>query len=50
MLLANPDLRDAMGRSALEKALSMGWNHVADRMLDYYDGLAPNAWSSMAGN
>ncbi len=50
MLLANPDLRDAMGRSAREKALSMGWNHVADRMLDYYDGLAPNAWSSMAGN
>ena len=50
MLLANPDLRDAMGSAAREKALSMGWNHVADRMLDYYDGLAPNAWSSMAGD
>ena len=50
MLLANPDLRDAMGRAAREKALSMGWDHVADRMLDYYDGLAPDAWSSMAGD
>lgn len=50
MLLASPDLRDAMGRAAREKALSMGWGHVTDRMLDYYDGLAPNAWSSMAGD
>ena len=50
MLLANPDLRDAMGRAAREKALSMGWDHVADRMLGYYAGLSAQAWSSMAGD
>ena len=50
MLLAAPDLRRAMGRAAREKALSMGWNRVADRMLDYYAGLSPDAWPALAGN
>ena len=49
-LLAAPDLRRAMGRAAREKALSMGWSGVADRMLDYYAGLAPTAWAGMVGN
>ena len=50
MLLAAPDLRRAMGRAAREKALSMGWNRVADRMLDYYAGLSHDAWPALAGN
>ena len=50
MLLAAPDLRRAMGRAAREKALSMGWNRVADRMLDYYAGLSPDAWPALTGN
>ena len=50
MLLANPDLRNAMGNAAREKALSMSWSHVADRMLGYYGGLAPQPWSGVAGD
>ena len=50
MLLANPDLRRTMGRAAREKALSMGWSRVADRMLGYYDSLSTEAWSGMAGD
>ena len=50
MLLANPDLRNAMGNAAREKALSMSWSHVADRMLGYYGGLAPQLWSGIAGD
>ena len=49
-LLAAPELRRAMGRAAREKALSMGWNGVADRMLDYYATLASGPWSALAGN
>ncbi len=50
MLLANPDLGRAMGNAAREKALSMGWNHVADRMLGYYGRLATELWSGVAGD
>ena len=50
MLLANPDLRNAMGNAAREKALSMSWSHVADRMLGYYDSLVPQLWSGVAGD
>ncbi len=49
-LLAAPDLRNAMGRAAREKALNMGWDRVADRMLGYYAGLAPELWAGVAGN
>ena len=50
MLLANPDLRNAMGNAAREKALSMSWSHVADRMLGYYGSLVPQLWSGIAGD
>ena len=50
MLLANPDLRDAMGNAARRKALSMSWSHVADRMLGYYGSLVPQMWSGIAGD
>ena len=51
VLLANPELRDAMGQAARQKALSMGWDSVADRMLDYYSThLDRNSWAGLAGD
>ena len=51
VLLANPELRDAMGQAAREKALSMGWGSVADRMLDYYSThIARDSWAGLAGD
>ena len=50
VLLANPDLRRTMGRAAREKALSMSWGRVAERTLDYYASLVPQAWAGMAGD
>ena len=49
-LLANPELRDAMGRAARERALSMGWGAVAERMLGYYATHIEGAWGEMAGD
>ena len=51
VLLANPELRDAMGQAARDKALSMGWDSVADRMLDYYSTHTDrNSWADLAGD
>ena len=51
VLLANPDLREAMGQAARKKALSMGWNSVADRMLDYYSThIDRDSWAELAGD
>ena len=51
VLLANPELRDAMGQAARRKALSMGWDSVADRMLDYYSThIDRDAWAGLAGD
>ena len=51
VLLANPDLREAMGQAARKKALSMGWNSVADRMLDYYSTHIDRvSWAELAGD
>ena len=51
VLLANPELRDAMGQAAREKALSMGWDSVADRMLDYYSThIDRDTWAGLAGD
>ena len=49
-LLANPELREAMGRAARERALSMGWGAVAERMLSYYATHIEGAWGEMAGD
>ena len=50
VLLANPELRDAMGQAARAKALSMGWGSVAERMLDYYSTHIEDSWAVLAGD
>ena len=50
MLLANPLLREAMGRAARAKALQMGWGHAADRMLEFYSSLLRDTLESAAGD
>jgi|TARA_B100001971_G_scaffold57946_1_gene52900 D-inositol-3-phosphate glycosyltransferase len=50
ILLANPELKQAMGRAARAKALKMGWGHTADRMLECYSGLLCESWESVAGD
>ncbi len=50
VLLANPELRNAMGRAARAKALSMGWDSVAERMLDYYSTHVDDSWAALAGD
>lgn len=50
MLLANPGLRQAMGKAARAKALQMGWEHTADRMLEFYSSLLRDTWESAAGD
>ena len=49
MLLANPALRETMGRAARSKAQEMGWGRVADRMLDHYSSLIGESWERVAG-
>ena len=49
-LLANPLLREAMGRAARAKALQMGWGHAADRMLGFYSSLLRDTLESAAGD
>ena len=50
MLLANPLLREAMGRAARAKALQMGWGQAADRMLGFYSSLLRDTLESAAGD
>jgi D-inositol-3-phosphate glycosyltransferase len=50
ILLANPELKNAMGTAARAKALKMGWGHTADRMLECYSGLSCDSWESVAGD
>ena len=50
VLLANPELSQTMGTAARERALSMGWGGVADRMLDYYSDLIEDSWADLAGD
>lgn len=49
MLLANPALRETMGKAARASALGMSWGIAADRMLDFYSGLIDQPWASVAG-
>ena len=51
VLLANPELRQAMGQAARQKALSMGWDSVADQMLGYYSTHIDRfSWPALAGD
>jgi D-inositol-3-phosphate glycosyltransferase len=51
VLLANPALREGMGRAARAEAETMGWSHVASDMLDLYSdaGVAGTAATRVAG-
>ena len=49
MLLANPSLREAMGRAARAKAEQMTWDGVAERMLGFYSFVKEDAWEHAAG-
>jgi D-inositol-3-phosphate glycosyltransferase len=49
MLLANPALKESMGRAARAQALDMSWSGVADRILDLYSYLMADTWESVAG-
>lgn len=50
MLLANPNLKRTMGKAARAKALQMGWEQSADRMLEFYASLMRDTWESAAGD
>ena len=50
MLLANPELKNAMGLAARARALKMGWGHTADCMLECYTALRCDSWESVAGD
>jgi D-inositol-3-phosphate glycosyltransferase len=49
LLLANPGLRDTMGRAARLAAERMGWDRVTDGMTEFYSRLVGRAWVSAAG-
>ena len=49
ILLANPALRESMGRAAMASARTMGWGQVAGRMMELYDSLVGQTWQNAAG-
>ena len=49
MLLANPGLRETMGKAARARAQKMSWSSVAERTLDFYSCLTGDAWENVAG-
>ncbi|MCI0770288.1 MAG: glycosyltransferase [Chloroflexi bacterium] len=49
ILMANPDLKESMGKAARAQALEMSWSGVADRLLDFYSDLLAESWVSVAG-
>ena len=49
ILLANPALRETMGKAARATALEMSWSGVADRILEVYSCLINETWESVAG-
>ena len=49
VLLANPTLRESMGRAARARAQTMGWSQVANNMLGLYTALAGATWTRVAG-
>ena len=49
ILLANPALRESMGKAATAKARTMGWDRVAGRLMNLYESLAGQSWKTLAG-
>jgi D-inositol-3-phosphate glycosyltransferase len=49
VLLANPGLRESMGKAARAKAVTMSWDEAADRMLDVYGSVIGTTWARAAG-
>jgi D-inositol-3-phosphate glycosyltransferase len=49
ILLANPALRESMGRAAMASARTMGWGQVAGRMMDLYNCLVGQTWKIASG-
>ena len=49
ILMANPDLKESMGKAARAQALEMSWSGVAERLLDFYSDLLAESWVSVAG-
>ena len=49
LLVENPALRESMDRAARAKASAMGWDKVANSVLDLYSSLAEDAWKLVAG-
>ena len=49
ILMANPALRESMGRAARDKALTMGWDGVAGRMSGLYLSRTEATWKRVAG-
>jgi len=49
VLLANPALAAAMGKAARAKALTMGWDMAARRIVNLYTTLIRSPWTKAAG-
>lgn len=49
MLLANPSLREKLGKAGRAAALEMGWGRTADSLIDLYLELLGSAWQRVAG-
>ena len=49
MLLANPSLREKLGKAGRAAALEMGWGRTADSLIDLYSELSGSAWQRAAG-
>ena len=49
ILLANPALRESMGKAARTEALGRSWSGVANELLDFYSYLMGEPWESVAG-
>ena len=49
VLLSNPAMRSVIGASARQKAMTMGWDRMADSMMDLYCRLVQQTWVNVAG-
>jgi len=49
-LLQDPDLRDRMGKQAVNVAQEYAWEKISARLISVYDGLLGNPSSNQASN